>query len=122
MENENLEPTSTIQSLEHIWKYSLGIIKDIFKLFILEVKLAGRSLATILILVVIASLLLLSSWFCLLGALTIWIMSFNLSLVASLFIMSAINLLIVIAIVFSILQLSNNLHFRETRKQLEFNK
>lgn len=119
MANDNLEHSSLLTSIEHIWKYSFDIVKDIFSLFTLEIKLAGKSLATILILVILAALLVLSSWFSLLGALITWLMTFHISLIVSLFLMSAVNLIIAIAIVFYIVKISGNLHFKETRKQLE---
>ena len=121
MKDDNLEQPSLLTSVEHIWKYSLDILKDIFKLFTLEVKLAGKSLATILILIVLAALLLLSSWFSLLGATVVWLMTFHISLVASLVLMSAINLTIAIGIAFYIAKISNNLQFKETRRQLGIN-
>ncbi|MBA2654737.1 MAG: phage holin family protein [Gammaproteobacteria bacterium] len=119
MNDNNFEHTRLLTSVEHIWKYSLGVVRDIFKLFALEVQLAGRSLAIIIILAIVATLLLLSSWFSLLGALLTWIMTFHLSLIVGLLILSAINLIIAIAIGLYIVRISNNLHFKETRKQLE---
>lgn len=116
--NDRLDNPGILNSAENIWKNSIGIVKDIFSLFALEVKLAGRSIAIILVLVVLTSLLLLSSWFSLLGALITWLTSIHFSLMTSLLIVSAINLLIAIATGFYIVRVSNNLQFKETRKQL----
>ena len=102
----------------NIWKYSLDILKEIFNLFILEVKLAGRSLAMIVIMVIIAALLLLSSWFCLLGALVSWLLTLHISLVLSLSLASAINFMIAILIGIYIAKISTHLRFKETRRQL----
>jgi|LakMenEpi03Aug12_release.lakeMendotaPanAssembly.Ray.scaffolds.fasta_scaffold735956_2 hypothetical protein len=117
MNNDKLN-TSFITSIENIWKYSLDILKEIFNLFILEVKLAGRSLAMIVIMVIIAALLLLSSWFCLLGALVSWLLTLHISLVLSLSLASAINFMIAILIGIYIAKISTHLRFKETRRQL----
>lgn len=116
---DELENNSLLTSIEHIWKYSFSIFQDIFKLFALEIKLAGKSLAVIFILVVIAALLLISSWFSLLGVVISWLLTLHISLILSLLLVSAINLIIAIGIGIYIFRISNNLHFNETRKQLE---
>jgi hypothetical protein len=105
-------------SLRDIWRYSIGIIKDIFKLFSLEVKLAGKSLAILLILTAFIALLLISGWLTLLGAITVWLMRFHITLSLSLLLMSAFNFIVALIIVYFIVKLSTNLQFKETRKQL----
>lgn len=107
-------------AVENIWANSFGIIRDIFQLFILEVKLAGRSIAMILVLVIVTSLLLLSSWFLLVGALVTWLMTFNMNLIPSLLIVSAINLFIAVITGLFIARLAHNIDFKETRQQLQF--
>lgn len=116
--NDNLEHPTFLTLIEHIWKYSLAIIKDILTLFTLEVKLAGKSLATIFILVVLAALLLITSWFSLLGALVSWLLTFNLSLMMALFLVSAINLVFAFGIGVYIIKISRFLQFKNTRKQI----
>jgi hypothetical protein len=118
MTDEELENSSFLSAIENIWKNSLGVVSDIFQLFKLEVKLAGRSLAIILMLIVIASLLLLSSWFSLLGAFATWLTTLHFTLIQSLLIVAAINLTVAILVAFYIARISSNLQFNETRKQL----
>lgn len=118
MNNDNLDHPSLFTAIEHIWKYSLEIIQDIFKLFLLEVRLAGKSLATIIIMVILAALLLISSWFSLLGALISWLLTLHMSLVLSLVLVAGVNLIIAIAIGIYIIKISSNLKFKETRKQI----
>ncbi len=118
MTHEKLENSSLLSAIENIWKNSLGVVNDIFKLFKLEVKLAGRSLAIILMLIAIASLLLISSWFALLGAFATWLTVVHFTLIQALLIVAAINFIIAIFLAFYIARISSNLQFNETRKQL----
>lgn len=117
MTDEKLENSSMLSAIENICKNSLGIIQDIFNLFALEVKLAGRSLAIILVLLVLTSLLLLATWFSLLGAFATWL-TFHFSLIQSLLIVSAINLIVAILLGIYIARISKKVSFKETRKQL----
>jgi hypothetical protein len=117
--NQGREHRNLITTIEHIWQNSLDIIKDIVTLFLLEVKLAGKSIVTILILVVVAALLLLACWFSFLGALVALLVT-EISLIWSLLLVSAVNLIIAIAIGFYIVKISGNLQFKETRKQFDF--
>jgi uncharacterized membrane protein YqjE len=119
MQNDNLGHANPSIPLKNIWQYSIGIIKDIFKLFSLEVKLAGKSLAILLILIALIALLLISAWLSLLGAVIVWLMHFHINLSLSLLLMSAFNFILALAIVYSIIKISTNLQFKETRKQLE---
>jgi hypothetical protein len=118
MKEDSFEKKTILDSIENTYKNSLSIIKDIFELFKLEVKLAGRSLAIIVMLIVVTSLLLLATWFSLLGALVAWMVSFHLSVIQSFLIVSAINLFIAFLIGFYIARISKNLKLQETRKQL----
>jgi uncharacterized membrane protein YqjE len=119
MDPNKLEQEGLITTIEHIWSYSWGIIRDILRLFTLEVKLAGKSLATILMLIVIGALLLVSFWLSILGAIIAALVSFHLNAVLSLLLLSAINLIAAIAIGIYIVKISSNLRFKETRKQLD---
>jgi hypothetical protein len=105
--------------IEHIVKCSVGIVKDLSNLFSLEVKLAGKSLAIILILGVIGILLLLSCWLSLLGAAITGLAYFHLSLPVALLLIAAFNLLIAIIIMGCIAKFSRYLVFKETRQQLK---
>jgi uncharacterized membrane protein YqjE len=119
MDQNKLEQEGLITNIEHIWSYSWGIISNILRLFTLEVKLAGKSLATILMLIVIGALLLVSFWLSILGAIIAALVSFHLNAVLSLLLLSAINLIAAIAIGIYIVKISSNLQFKETRKQLD---
>lgn len=118
MTDEKLGNSSLFSVIENIWKNSLGVVSDIFKLFKLEVKLAGRTLAIILMLITLASLLLVSCWFALLGALVTWLTTIHLTLIQSLLVVAAVNLFIAVLLAFYITRISSNLQFNETRKQL----
>jgi hypothetical protein len=121
MQDENLDPkhSSLLGMIAHICHYSIDIVKDIFILFTLEGKLASRSLAVILIVALIILSLLLLSWLSLLGAVVAWLTTLHLNLVMALFLVAGFNILIAIALGLYILRISTNLHFKETRRQLE---
>lgn len=118
MSSRHFAHENLLTSIEHIWKESLYLVKDIIKLFSLEVRLAGKSLAMIIILAISVILLLFSSWLSFLGVIIIWLQH-HISLILSLLLVSALNLFIAIIVIYYITKLSSNLQFHETRKQLE---
>lgn len=109
---------SLVGALQNAYNNALSIVRDIFALFTLEVKLAGKSLGIIIILLAVASLFLLATWFSLLGVLAAWLLSLKLTIIQALGIVSAINLFLIIVIAFYIARISKNLKLKETRTQL----
>lgn len=109
-------------NVERIWKESLDLIQDIFELFMLEIKLAGKSLVNIAVLLLVMVVLLLTTWFGLLGALIFWLVNMHFNLALLLVAASAINLLAAILVGVFVLKNTRNLQFPETRKQLGLNR
>lgn len=119
MKRENHEAPSIVNLVEDICINSIHLLTDIFTLFSLEMKLAGRSLRTIVVFGLISMILLLSSWFCMIGALVAWLVSLKISITLSFAMLSAVNFLMTSILILLIIRLSKDLSFRETRKQLE---
>lgn len=120
--NDNSAQTNLLALAQQMWQGSVGIVKDIVAIFLLEVKLANKSIMTILGLALFATILLLSIWFSLLGALVVWLLSNDISIILSLAIVCAINIVLAILVGFIIYRTANNLHFKETRQQLELSR
>jgi hypothetical protein len=104
-------------TLEQVWKNALGILTDIGKLFALEVKLAGKSLTTIVVMAIFVLFLLLACWFALLAIVILWLIS-HMNITLALLTVIGINFALLLILGFYIKRLYSNLNFKETRDQL----
>ncbi len=102
------------------------IVSSLFKfipkfLFILEIEAAaaGKNFVSLIILYLIAGILLISIWICLLSMCFIYFISLHFSWLLSLFIIVIINALLLIITGLMILRTKNKLSFPQTRHLLE---
>jgi hypothetical protein len=94
------------------------VVADLFRLFTLEVRRAGLSLAWMLALGVLAALLMATAWFSLMAALALWAVSLGLTWIGAMLALALVNLVTAAMVVFSCVGLSRNLLFPATRRQL----
>jgi uncharacterized membrane protein YqjE len=97
-------------------------ITDLVQLAGLEARLAGKTLIQISILIYIVSVLLISTWFCMLLLLFIYLVSLQFTWVVAAFIITILNVALLFVTIFSILKIKRNLFFPATRRQLEITK
>lgn len=93
----------------------IGNLKTLVKL---EARLAGRSLAIIIMLSLVAASLLTIIWICVLSLLFLYFVSLHWSVMSSLVIILLLNIILLMMIGFKILKLKRNLFFPETCEQL----
>lgn len=96
-------------------------LKEVFELACLEGRLAGRSLLTILAVVITISFLAVTTWIFLLAALTYFLTTIGLGWQWSLLLMVVLNLLLIFLLTMLIVRLRHDLSFSETRRQLNIN-
>lgn len=94
----------------------LYLASNIISLLLIEARLAGKSIITILILSVIFSTLLISTWLCAL-ALLFMFFTIHLGPILSMTLLLLINLLLLLVIGLIISKTKNNLTFPITREQ-----
>ncbi|MDB6061187.1 MAG: hypothetical protein JWM78_1290 [Verrucomicrobiaceae bacterium] len=99
------------------WTASLRILLDrLFKIAVLETRLAALSFVLILIIGIASGLLLASAWIALFAAIVTWFHALGLSWPISLLLMAGINFFLAIVGCYAIYRMSNNLMFRAIRK------
>lgn len=91
---------------------------DISRLTVLEAKLAGITLIKITILIYIMSLLLFSTWLCILLVLFMYLISLHYSWLFASSLITIVNFVLLILVTFFVLKLKRNLLFEATRRQL----
>lgn len=95
-----------------------GIFLHIGSLISQEARLAGKSLVSILVLAIIFSVLLITSWFCLLGMLLVYfITSLHWGWILSIAVILLLNLWLMLFVAYFISRLKKNLLFPETSRQ-----
>lgn len=107
---------SIFQLLSGLYHTLRSLIADFAELAALELRLASKSLFTILLLAVFAVFLLVSAWLCFLALLVALICLF-LKLPWALFIVFMLNTLLILFIGLIVLRLKSNLAFPATRRQ-----
>ena len=93
-------------------------IPNLISLIEIEANTARKSFVLILILYLIAGVLLTSTWLSILAMFFIYLVSLHLSSMASIFIIIAINILLLAVITVMILKSKKNLSFPKTRRLL----
>jgi hypothetical protein len=116
MDNEKELPLSKV--LENMFNAFFKIFSDIGSLAKAEAQLAKQSMITILFLSVILFTLLMTTWICLLGLIVAYLIYLKLSLLLSIFIVTALTALLAMMVGLIILRLKDNLSFRATRRQI----
>lgn len=117
------EPTARAESgtnndavvqVKAIVQASAGLLRDFLELLAVEGRLAGRSLAAMLMLAVALALLLVSVWLFTVAALGFWLIDSGLlSATVSLLVVAAFNAVLALLAWLFIVRLSRNLMFRE---------
>ena len=106
-----------INELKGIIRTGSGMFRDLIELLAIEARLAGRSLALMLILAVVLALLAASAWLFLVAALGLWLIDREiLSAPAVLLVLAAANGLLALVLGCFIHRLAHNLAFREFLK------
>ncbi|GAB6058113.1 hypothetical protein [Desulfonatronum parangueonense] len=100
--------------LQDIARTSGAMFTDLLDLFATELRLAGRSMAAMLMFAVVLAVVVLSAWLLMnavVGVWLVWSQVFN--LIQALFFLIFVNILLAVTIAFSIIRLSRNLTFQE---------
>ena len=95
-----------------------NLIADIVKIFNLETALAKKSFTKIIACILLAAVILFSTWLSLLGLLLLCLIQLHFSWLISVSAIAGLNILILLIIIFIILRLMTNLSFSATRKQI----
>lgn len=112
------EPPETLgDSVSDLFLSIKAIARNSIRLVTLEGRLAGLSLALMVGLGVAVALLLLTAWFLLVAALTVWLAS-HLGWAGAMALVAVLNLAASVPLVLLIIRYSRNLLFSATRRQL----
>lgn len=95
-----------------------NLFADIFKIFHLETALAKKSFSKIIFCILLAAVILFSTWLSLLGLLLVYLIQLHYSWLISVSAIAVLNLIILLIIVFIIMRLMGNLSFSATRRQI----
>ena len=99
-----------------------SLLCNITTLIRMEARLAGKSLVMIIGLLMLLGTVLISTWFCVLALLFIYLTSLQLSTAVSLVIILLLNILTIIFITSMVFRHKKNLLFPETCRQIFKNK
>ncbi|MDR3492586.1 MAG: phage holin family protein [Gammaproteobacteria bacterium] len=114
-EKSNLSFITIIYNLSQTF---FRLVSDITQLARAEAHLAVSSLVHLVLLYLLAGLLLLTTWICLLGAVIASLVAIHLSWLTSFLFVTLLNILLLITLFLYIKKMKKNLTFQATRKQL----
>lgn len=95
-----------------------NLISDIVKIFHLETALAKKSLSKIIACILLAAIILFSTWLSLLGLLLLYLIQLHYSWLIAVSAIAVLNIFILLIIIFIIMRLMGNLSFSATRRQI----
>lgn len=95
------------------------VFSGLFRLFSLEVRRAGLTLAWMVALGAMAAMLVVTAWLGLMGALALWAVSLGLTWVSAMVAIALANLAVAAIALFLCVSISRNLLFPATRRQIE---
>lgn len=95
------------------------VFSDLFRLFSLEVRRAGLTLAWMVALGAIAAMLVVTAWLGLMGALALWAVSQGWTWISAIIAIASANFLAAAIAIFSCVNISRNLLFPATQRQLD---
>jgi uncharacterized membrane protein YqjE len=115
--------TSFTQIFGNVFSTIHKLVSDVFHLASAEAALAKQSLANIVLLSFVFGALFTSTWLCVLGLIVTSLMAlFQLSLLASIAIVTLLNFIMIAIAAVIFIKLKGNLFFRATRRQLSSTK
>lgn len=94
-----------------------SLINNVITLLGIETRLAGKSLATIVVLSLLMMSVLTITWFCLLVLLFLYFTSLHLSMMVSISLILLLNIIVLIVLAIAISRQKKNLMFAATREQ-----
>lgn len=101
-----------------LWHELSGALHDQLQLALLEAKLAGTSLATMVAAGVMAALLLVTAWLGLVGAGVLWLIGMGVAASIAMLIAAAANVVFALALYYLIRRQSRHLQFPATLRSL----
>ncbi len=110
--------TSIREHISLLMQAASNVVSKTISLAALEGRLAGKSLLSIFVFLLIGSFLILAAWIILLVAAALWLTSLDISLTSALAIIAISNLLLLIPIGLQIKRSFQRLFFPATRRQL----
>lgn len=103
---------SAITVVPSLFRFSIGFVHS----FSSEFRIAGKSIVSLLIFLVVFGILLTTTWICLLSLLFVYLTSLAWTALHALLLLLLINIVLVGIILIAILRLKRNLTFPETRQ------
>lgn len=98
-------------------KSSISLLSDLLDLLVTEAKLAGKSVVVLCGVMFFISILCVSTWFCILGAVFYLLISLGLDQISAFIILAVFNLFLIISMVCVAKSYQKNLEFSATRRQ-----
>lgn len=103
---------SAITVVPSIFRFSISFVHS----FSSELRLAGKSIVSLLIFLVVFGILLTTTWICLLSILFVFLTSLAWTALHALLLLLLINIVLVVIILIAILKIRRTLTFPETRQ------
>jgi membrane protein YdbS with pleckstrin-like domain len=109
---------STILDLALIVPRTFSFMGNIKSLINIEARIAAKSLAIILMLILITASLLTTSWICVLALLFTWFQALKWTVASSIAVILLLNIIVLLVVTLFIAKHKKNLFFPETREHL----
>ena len=105
--------------VKELGKNITTIISEVLEILSLEARLAGKSLLMIFILLVVAGLVVITTWLLFMAALVFLLIHISFNLLTSVLVVIGFNIILLVSIFLLIKKLHRNIYFSATRRQLK---